>query len=109
MKQSEIQKCIVCGEGVMKCGLPTFYKVKIERFIVDIAAIRRQHGLEMSMGDAAPLAQIMGPNEDIAGSVSEETTSLICEQCACEENMFAYIAEKAATKEIEKDGQKSRA
>jgi hypothetical protein len=57
-----------------------FYRVRVEQFILDIAAIQRQQGLEMAMGGAAPLASIMGPDEDLATGMGEHT-ALICGEC----------------------------
>jgi len=54
-----------------------FYRVKIEQFVVDMGAVQRQHGLEMSMGATASLAQIIGPDEDIALGMGE-SEMLVC-------------------------------
>ena len=53
MKQSELQKCIVCGKGVMHTGIPLFYKVTFSRMGIDMGAVQRQNGLEQMMGEAA--------------------------------------------------------
>jgi hypothetical protein len=78
MKQSEFTNCATCGKGMAK-GI-FFYRVRVEQFILDTGAIQRQHGLEMAMGRAAPLAGIMGPDEDLATGMGEHT-ALICGEC----------------------------
>lgn len=65
----------------MNTGLPLFYRVKMQRFGVDLRAVQEQHGLEMMLGNAA-LASIMGPDRDIATPITEEFTVLLCENCA---------------------------
>jgi len=93
MKQTEIQKCIICGQGVMHCGLPLFYKVKIQRFGIDIKAVTRQHGLEQFMGNAM-LANIMGPDEDIANPIDDELEAFVCEECSTgKQQCIAVIAQ----------------
>ena len=72
-----------------------FYRVNVEQYVVDVGAVQRQHGMEMMMGQAAPLAAIMGPNEDMAQGMGQHNF-LVCSDCAlkdmpmllaaCEEN-----------------------
>lgn len=77
MKQSELKNCHICGKGLMHDHQIYFYKVKVEQFVFDLSAIQRQHGLEMSMGASAALAQIMGPDNDLAQGTGEVEV-LIC-------------------------------
>lgn len=53
--------------------------------VVDLAAVKRQQGLEMMMGggsNGAALASIMGPNEDLLKPLGLTQTFQICDQCA---------------------------
>lgn len=50
-----------------------------------MAAVRRQTGLGMMIG--APMASIMGPDEDIATPVMEPVKLTVCETCATETAM----------------------
>ena len=93
MKQSEIKKCTVCGEGVMHDNCMTFYTAKIEYMVVDIGAVQRQHGLEMFMG-SGQLAAIMGTNEDIAKPI-DSADIVICMTCAMQ-NSIASIMENVS-------------
>lgn len=77
MKQSDFKKCHICEEGMMHNNHPFFYKITVEQYVIDIAAVKRQAGLEMSMGEAAPLASVMGPNEDLAKGLNK-TEILVC-------------------------------
>ena len=82
MKQEDIKKCAICGNGMMHLGLPFFYTIKIQRHGVDTGAIQRQNGLEQMLGGCAQLANVMGPNEDIAKPITEEKELWICDHCA---------------------------
>ncbi len=98
MKRDEITKCVSCHLGIAANGL-TFYKISMERFILDPRAIERQHGLEMMLGSPV-LAGVMGPNEDLAKPVSKKIDFLMCEQCACEEKYIAIIHQIEQDKEV---------
>ena len=82
LKQRDLEPCILCDKGVMHAGDPVVYRISIQQFVFNVRAIQRQHGLEMSMGDAAPLAQIMGPNDDLAKATGKPLTGLLCAPCA---------------------------
>jgi len=73
----------------------TFYKIKIERCIVDMREVQRAHGMEMMMGGHALLANIMGPDADLAKILPDSTAGLICDECACRAGMpLASIVER---------------
>lgn len=86
MKQSEIEKCVICGKGVMHSGNICFYRIKIERMGVKVKAVQRQHGLELMLGSAV-LASIMGPDEDLAVSITGPDKAIVCDECAIEKSM----------------------
>ncbi len=81
MKQSELEKCAFCDKGMMHNQSPVFYRVKLDNMVIDVAAVQKAHGMEMMMGGNAALAQIMGPNEDIAVEM-DSVTKLVCLDCA---------------------------
>ena len=88
MKRSDIKKCAICKLGMMHSGVPLFYTIKIQHYMMDIGAVKRQHGLETFFGEAAPLAQVMGPNEDLAKPLSKEIEVWICQDCMIEKLMI---------------------
>lgn len=92
MKQRDFKKCSLCKEGVMKNGGITFYKITMERFIVDLGAIKRQAGLEMTMG-SGQLAAAMGPDEDLANIIDEKSDVFVCEDCAIDAGCLAEVFE----------------
>ena len=98
MKQTDIKPCIGCGQGVMHDNQLVFYRIEIDRMVADIGAIQRQHGLEMSMGAAAPLASIMGPDEDVAKSFAKHEV-LVCNECSFKP--FAQLLESVSEAEPE--------
>lgn len=79
MKQGEFKKCAQCDKGMAGQGV-FFYRIKIEQMILDFNAIKRAHGFELMMGDAAPLAQVLGSDEDLAVSLGAYEV-LVCANC----------------------------
>ncbi len=80
MKREDIKPCIVCDKGVAHDNNLMFFKVKITRFVIDARAIQSQAGLETMLGSAS-LAQVMGPDEDLAIEVGEGDEALISMSC----------------------------
>lgn len=95
IKQRDLQPCRLCGHGVMHSGDIAFHRVTIERFVVHVAAVKRQHGLEMMLG---PVAAHMGPDEDLARTHPDLCqTALICQPCAIALQLSVFqLAERLA-------------
>ena len=104
MKQSEIKPCQLCGEGVLHSQGATFMRVSATYLVADFGAIRQQHGLEMSMGAAAPLAAIMGPDRDMAKPLSSVSDAFVCLHC-----MMRPIAELLEKAEMSEEVRRSMA
>lgn len=84
MKETELRanaNCSLRGKGIGHTGLPLFWRVTVERFGVDLQAIKRQDGLAAMLGNAI-LATYMGTNEDLAVPVMEPLRLTLCETCA---------------------------
>jgi hypothetical protein len=84
MKETELRKhatCDLCRQRIGHTGLPLFWRVRIERFGIDMRAAQRQTGLGLMLG--AGLAQVMGPDEDMARPVMAPLLLTVCEACAC--------------------------
>jgi hypothetical protein len=85
LKEAELVKlgnCAACGNPLLAhAGVPFFFKLTMSRAGFDPNAIRRRVGLEMQMGSAA-LAQVMGPNEDIAKVIDGPVDVVVHESCA---------------------------
>jgi hypothetical protein len=81
VKASELRVCDLCGQGLMKSGLPLFYKLTIERMAVDMRAVTERHALEMLVGSGT-LAEVFAPTADIASPIHEANTLLVCEPCS---------------------------
>lgn len=82
MKHKDFKPCCICGKGIGHEGHFLFLKVRVERFGLDAGALRRAHGLEQMMGGNAVLANVMGPNEDLAKRVDDSGELLICHGCS---------------------------
>ena len=95
MREDELRKrstCGLCGEKIGKAGTPMFYTVKVQRHILDLRAIQRQSGLAMMLG-AAPLARIMGPDEEMTKELpSFEFT--VCGNCDTESHCIAALEDR---------------
>lgn len=91
LKRSDvIQKCLLCGEGMMHNQWnPTFFRVTLERYVVDMQAVHRQAGFEQFIGSspnpsphAVAIANVMGPDEDLAKALGPIPIFNICGDCA---------------------------
>src|SRR5690554_2467151 len=73
MKENELRKhsvCSRCGKKIGHTGLPLFWTVSATRYGIDFSALKRSAGLAMILG-SAELAEVMGPNEDMAEQVQQ--------------------------------------
>ena len=96
MKEKELREiatCALCGKRIGDSGLPLFWRVRIRRYGLKADAMRRQQGLGMMIG--GQLAQVMGPDEDLAEKISE-TEITVCETCATKPELtcVAVLAER---------------
>lgn len=101
MKEAELRKhatCSRCREKVLHTGLPLFWRVTVERFGVDIAAAKRQDGLGRFLGSSV-LAEVMGPNQDMATLLMGPVTLTLCETCAMDNSSVAFDALNKAERE----------
>lgn len=90
MKERELANhttCNLCNRLITSCGLPLFWRVKVERFGLDARAMRKQAGLGMMLGSPA-LAEIMGTDADMAKSMMDEVTLTVCEGCAMDNTEY---------------------
>jgi hypothetical protein len=62
----------------MHAGHTLFLRISIVRPGIDANAVRRAHGLELMMGGNALLANVMGPDEDLANVIDGQHDMLIC-------------------------------
>lgn len=95
MKEKELRKvsvCRLCDEKIGKSGLPLFMRVSVKRYGLKADAIKRQQGLGMMLGGHGLLAQVMGPNEDMAEIIHENEIT-VCETCASKNPIIYHILE----------------
>jgi len=96
MKADELRaaaECARCRKKIGAAKLPFFYRVRIERYGIKRDAVMRHSGLEMMLGGAAPLAEILGPNEDLAIEVADPAEVTICDDCGMSDVMVAVLFE----------------
>jgi hypothetical protein len=95
MKETELRECAECAKchkKIGETGLPLFWRVTIERFGVDLNAVRRQDGLTAMLSGHAGLAAVMGPDEDIAVRLMDPVKATICESCAMSPVLLPLLA-----------------
>lgn len=90
--RSELSNCYDCGKGMMHAGDIHFYEVTVTQCIVDTRAVQQQHGLEMMLGAAAPLAAVLAPTTTVAHRISGKRR-LFCAQCGMKEHNVAIMLE----------------
>lgn len=95
LKERDLTPCMVCGKPLTHCRSIAFYRVTIERFVIDAAAVQRQVGLGMALGHAG-LASIMGPNADMAKRLDLQGPANVCDGCAITGGPVAAIGERLA-------------
>ncbi len=99
-KQLEFQPCLLCGRGMAHNQDLDFYRVRLERFLIDYAKVQQQAGFEMSLGGAAALGQILGPDHDLAKEPSPQSPFLICGQCAMDKKTpLALLSERSVARD----------
>lgn len=90
--RSELQKCVSCERGMMATGNIYFYEVTIGQCIVDLKSVQQQHGLEMMMGRAAPLASVFSPTTNVAHRLPT-VRRLVCSECALQPQHLTVMME----------------
>ena len=99
MKEKQLREaavCVMCKKPIGHTGLPVFWRIRIQRYVLKIDALKRQQGLTMMLDGYAQLAQIMGPDEDMADKMSEIEITL-CAKCATEEQWPIAVLEEKKT------------
>lgn len=95
MKETELRECAECAnchKKIGETGLPLFWRVTIERFGVDLNAMRRQDGLTAMLNGHAGLAMVMGRNEDLAVPLMDPVKATVCESCAISPILLPLLA-----------------
>lgn len=93
MKEKELREaatCGLCGKKIGESGLPLFMRVNVKRYGLNARAIKRQTGLGMVFDGHHKLAEVMGPNEDMAEIISEKTIT-VCETCGMKNHVLHAI------------------
>jgi len=97
MREKELREaaqCVNCGEKIGHAAIPIFHRVKVQTYGLDGAAVRRQAGLEMMLGGAVEIAQVMGPDDDLAKSIGQAVEFTICFDCWLKRLPIAELTER---------------
>ena len=73
-------KCGICGKGIGHAGAMHLYRVRVEQYITNVPAMRRQDGLAAMLGGHTMLARVMGPDEEMAQKASSQEMT-VCSEC----------------------------
>ena len=93
MKERELRKiakCGICGKKIGESGLPFFFRLKVEQFVIDTDAFKRQVSLGKMTSPA--VAMVMGKDDDLAVSVDVKEMT-VCANCATENIAIADIVQ----------------
>ena len=105
LKEARLRKkCGICQKGVFNNGAIQVLEVDVTVQLMNPAAIKKQIGLEMMMGDAAPLAQVMGLNEDMTNP-AYKLSFLMCQECGCQSHSLMQILENINNREAERESE----
>lgn len=92
MKEKELRehaKCGLCPKKIGDSGMPLFYTVTLNTYGLNLAATQRQQGLGLMLG--AQLAQVMGPDEELAEEMNSTTTTICFD---CQEHIFKFMGDE---------------
>lgn len=106
MKEKELRECstcAICGKKIGACGIPIFYRVRIEAHILDLAAVQRQQGLTMMLGGNAMLAAVMGPDDEMTKMPAPPVELTVCGGCVVADTCVSRL-EELGEKEAKKKG-----
>ena len=107
MKENELRghaTCSLCNRRIGACGVPIFYRVRIDGFGLDLNELQRQQGLTMQLGGAAALAAVMGPDKDMAQPLGDTAELTVCQDCALSATYpVAGLSEIADEEQMEPD------
>jgi hypothetical protein len=99
MKENELRKhtnCSRCGEKILHTGLPFFWTITVNRYGVDMGAVKRNAELAGYFGGGhygSVFARVMGPDEDMAEKVMDTVTLTLCEDCAMKPIVIPLLCE----------------
>lgn len=83
VKRTDIQPCARCKKGLGHSNNIEFYRLKMDRHMVDINAVQHIYGMEQMLGggnDAAAIAAVMSPDIYISKIIQEKELT-ICARC----------------------------
>ena len=95
MKEKELRsfaKCANCPNKIMTTGSIFFWVVSVESYSLCQRNIIRHSGLEQFLGGSVQLAQIMGPDEDLATQVKDKIRVMVCDDCATKPLTIAELS-----------------
>ena len=106
-KRKDVGPCAMCNKGLMHDQNMIFMRVGIEYMVMDLGAIQRAHGLEQFFGgtpEAAMIANVMSPDEDLAKCSTDHQGMLVCGNCMDQTTLyklFEKVCEEADADEEE--------
>lgn len=87
LKERDLAPCAACGK---RHEALVFYRVTVEHYAMDLAAMNRQVGLGMMMGGNAAIAAALGPDDDMAKQL-DKSIVILCLDCATRLPVLAAV------------------
>lgn len=90
MKEKKLRECATCDFCHNKIGhsnVPMFFRLRVQRYTLNGAACQEQQGLGLMIG--AQLAQVMGPDRDLAEKTDEKEFT-VCYSCSLENDFCIF-------------------
>lgn len=94
IRRHDLEKCLLCGKGVMHNQDMRLHRLSLETFQIDLRAIQQTAGLEMHFGGGgagAMMANVMGADPDLATSTAPAQSFLVCDTCYRRENITLAV------------------
>lgn len=85
LKLDQIRPCDVCGKGLLEDGLMPC-RVRIERFVPDVAGINALSGLTTTLGGNLAIAQALAPKDELLKKF-DEIDLFVCPRCSMNPNL----------------------
>lgn len=101
IKVKDLRPCDVCSKPIV----PTFFRLRIERLIIDQGAIRQHLGLAQMLGSHM-LAAAMGTDEDAARILDGPADAVVCERCVLAQLPHLFYLLEQRRKEEEAKSQR---
>lgn len=101
----KLATCTGCHRKLMQTGTIFFFKVVMERHVLDLNALRQLGGLSLQLGSEA-LASVFSPHAEFTKIVEPAQAFALCDECACKPGV-PFIFFQQATEQAQREARQS--